>query len=62
MDLAAICQQATQQKAGDIHLKVGRPPFVRIHGHLKALPGHPDLTQEELGQSIWAIMSGGAIA
>jgi len=37
----AILQQMIQQKASDLHLKVGRPPTLRVNGDLTPLPAPP---------------------
>lgn len=57
MDLNQLCAAAMQMRASDIHLKVGRPPVFRIDGELATVPGHPAVTNEELGRALWEIMS-----
>ena len=42
-----VLQQMVQQNASDLHLKVGRPPTIRIDGELKALD-MPALRPEDL--------------
>ena len=37
----SIVQQMVQLAASDLHLKVGRPPTLRVHGELTALPLPP---------------------
>ena len=43
----SILQQMVQQNASDLHLKVGRPPTLRVNGDLRALP-LPQLRPEDL--------------
>jgi len=43
----AILQQLVQRNASDLHLKVGRPPTLRLHGDLVPLD-HPALRPEDL--------------
>ena len=43
----AILQAMVQQNASDLHMKVGRPPTLRIDGELKAL-GQPPMKPEDL--------------
>jgi twitching motility protein PilT len=43
----AVLQQLVQRNASDLHLKVGRPPTLRLHGDLVALD-HPVLRPEDL--------------
>ena len=42
-----VLQQMVQQNASDLHLKVGRPPTIRVDGELKALE-LPQLKPEDL--------------
>ncbi|MEO6527804.1 MAG: PilT/PilU family type 4a pilus ATPase [Gemmatimonadaceae bacterium] len=43
----AVLQQLVQRSASDLHLKVGRPPTLRLHGDLVPLD-HPALRPEDL--------------
>ena len=43
----AVLQQLVQRNASDLHLKVGRPPTLRLHGDLVPLD-HPPLRPEDL--------------
>lgn len=61
MQIDPLLEQAVQQNASDIHLQVGRPPIMRLNGHLHETPAAP-LTDENIkfalqevtGQSLWA--------
>lgn len=57
MDLASLCKLAMRVGASDIHLKVGMPPVMRIHGQLKPVPEAPPLNNEELSKALWDIMT-----
>lgn len=57
VDLNALCAQAMQAGASDIHLKVGLPPVFRVDGALRRIDEWPVLTNDELGQALWAVMS-----
>lgn len=46
-DYRAILQQMVQRNASDLHLKVGRPPTLRINGELASLE-HTPLRAEDL--------------
>ena len=48
MDLIQLLRTAVERGASDIHLKVGRPPVVRIDGNLEPLPGFAALGALEL--------------
>ncbi|HEX3159681.1 MAG TPA: type IV pilus twitching motility protein PilT [Gemmatimonadaceae bacterium] len=49
VDFKAVLLSMVQQGASDLHLKVGRPPTLRVNGELQAMPLPPmrpeDLTQ-----------------
>jgi len=47
LDLKAALQRMVREGASDLHLKVGRPPTLRLHGDLVPLP-MPSLRPEEL--------------
>jgi twitching motility protein PilT len=47
MNLDALLSAAVHAGASDIHLKVGRPPLVRLDGAVTAMAG-PNLTEEDL--------------
>ena len=51
-----ILQQMVQLGASDLHLKVGRPPTLRVHGDLSPLP-MPALRPEDLNSLAKEIMS-----
>jgi twitching motility protein PilT len=36
-----------QLDASDLHIKVGKPPMFRVHGHLAPAPGYPELSPED---------------
>jgi twitching motility protein PilT len=55
-DYKSILQNMVQQGASDVHLKVGRPPTLRIDGHMVSLE-MPPLTQEDLRSLAEQIMA-----
>ncbi|MBV8387359.1 MAG: Flp pilus assembly complex ATPase component TadA, partial [Acidimicrobiia bacterium] len=38
LDLNDLLRYVMEQRASDLHIKVGSPPFVRIDGHLQTTP------------------------
>jgi twitching motility protein PilT len=54
-DINWVLDECVRRRASDIHLKVGRPPFLRIDGRLTPLPVEP-MTQE------WAVRELGAMS
>jgi twitching motility protein PilT len=55
-DYKSLLQQMVQQGASDVHLKVGRPPTLRVDGHMISLEMAP-LTQEDLRSLAEQIMA-----
>jgi twitching motility protein PilT len=55
-DYKAVLQQMIQHNASDLHLKVGRPPTLRIDGHMTSLE-LPALKQEDLRSLAEQIMA-----
>lgn len=47
MDLKAVLRTMLQNEASDLHLKIGSPPTVRLHGDLVPLE-HPPLTADDI--------------
>ncbi|MBI4970455.1 MAG: type IV pilus twitching motility protein PilT [Candidatus Omnitrophica bacterium] len=56
IDLESILKKCVEINASDIHLSVGRPPTLRIHGILKSLEGEP-LIPEDTEHYVRAITS-----
>ncbi len=48
MDIIELFKEAAKRGASDIHLKVGKPPYLRLSGQLQPLENHPPLTQKQL--------------
>ena len=55
-DYKAVLQQMIQHNASDLHLKVGRPPTLRVDGHMTSLD-LPALKQEDLRSLAEQIMA-----
>jgi twitching motility protein PilT len=55
-DYKAVLQHMIQANASDLHLKVGRPPTLRVDGHMVALE-MPALKQEDLRSLAEQIMA-----
>src|SRR5579862_1304785 len=54
MDLNALLRRAVDLGASDVHLKLGRAPFVRLDGGIEALDA-PLLTESDLESALRAI-------
>src|SRR3981081_532259 len=55
-DYKGVLQHMIQSNASDLHLKVGRPPTLRVDGHMMSLD-MPALTQEDLRSLAEQIMA-----
>jgi twitching motility protein PilT len=47
MTIQELLKQMVERGASDLHLKVGNPPILRIHGHLQAMSDQPRLRRED---------------
>jgi twitching motility protein PilT len=56
-DLDAVLRYTADAGASDLHLVVGLPPGIRIHGALHPVPGHPSVTQEDLNEALTSILT-----
>ena len=56
-NLTKICSAALKQGASDVHLKVDRPPLIRVDGELRPLAGGPALSGGAIAKMAWSIMS-----
>lgn len=56
MEIVDILRAAVESNASDIHILVGKPPMVRVRGHIEALPGLPELTPEDTKALIYSML------
>ena len=57
IDLDAALVELIERGGSDLHLTVGVPPTIRVHGELMPLQGHPDLNAADLQQAIYALLT-----
>ena len=57
MNVDEILRKAVEQKASDIHLKVGSHPFVRIDGALTPLGNMPRVSPEDMLSMVFSMMT-----
>ena len=57
MDIEELLRKTVLAKASDLHLTVGAPPTVRLHGEMQALP-YPELTRDGLRTMLISILTG----
>ncbi len=57
MTLQELLQHVYTGGASDVHLKVGRPPMMRLNGDLVAVPGNRAMELEDLQKYIFALIN-----
>jgi len=57
LEIKKILALALEKKASDVHLKVGLPPILRIHGKLVPIKGEKRLMPEDTKELAYAIMN-----
>ncbi len=57
VDIADLMTQAIKAKASDIHITVGVPPIIRVHGDLKPVKNQPVLKPEDTLDIARSLMS-----
>jgi len=57
IDINEMLKQAVKQGASDIHIKVGNPPILRVHGNLTPFPGGARMTAEDAMSIALTVMS-----
>lgn len=56
MDIASLLIYTVENKASDLHLTVGLPPAIRVHGEVRPMESQP-LTRENTHELIYQIMN-----
>lgn len=57
MNIQQLLELAIQRKASDLHLSVGYPPTIRIHGDLYPVPGEAVVTSEQVESLISPLLT-----
>ncbi len=57
MDIEELLRQTVAGKASDLHLTVGAPPTIRLHGEMQRLP-YPELTRDALKMTLLGMLTG----
>lgn len=56
-ELIELLHKLVDQGGSDLHLRVGEPPVIRIHGDLVRLTEYPVLTQKDTHDIVYSIMN-----
>lgn len=57
MNIQQLLDLTIQRNASDLHLSVGSPPTLRVHGELFPVPGEPPTTPEQIESLIKPLLS-----
>src|SRR3989344_1333371 len=57
MNIQQLLELTVQRNASDLHISVGFPPILRIHGDLIPVPGEVPSTQEQVESLIFPLLS-----
>ena len=57
LDLGAALEAMVTAGASDLHLTVGSPPMIRVHGSLRPLPGFAELSADPLREAVYALLT-----
>ncbi len=61
-DIRELLEKMIKAGASDLHIVVGVPPVIRVHGRLEYMPGYPRLTPEMTQELIYSVMNEDQIA
>ncbi len=57
MNIHQLLDLTIQRKASDLHLSVGSPPIIRIHGDILSVPGEESVSPEQIESLIVPLLS-----
>ncbi len=58
LEILTLFREAVSKRASDIHLKPGRPPYLRIDGILQPAPEYEVLTDDDLDRALQVLLEG----
>ncbi|MDZ4860561.1 MAG: type IV pilus twitching motility protein PilT [Candidatus Hydrogenedentes bacterium] len=62
ISIRELLQKLTEQGGSDLHIAVGSPPVIRLHGLLEPMNEYPRLTPEDSQEIIYSVMNEEQIA
>lgn len=57
-----LLTKMVREGASDLHIVVGAPPMMRVHGGLEPLPGYPTLGADQTQEIIYSVMNDEQVA
>src|SRR6185436_18304257 len=55
--LPELLKKMTEAGGSDLHLTTNSPPQVRVHGHLSALTGYPEMTAADTKRLAYSVLT-----
>ncbi|MBU2613781.1 Flp pilus assembly complex ATPase component TadA, partial [Patescibacteria group bacterium] len=55
-ELTDVLKTAVQMGASDVHIVVGRPPMIRLHGDIQPVQGLPALSADETKKMVYSVL------
>ena len=56
-NIKELLTKMIKEGASDLHVVVGAPPMIRVHGGLVALPDYPRLKPDQTQEIIYSVMN-----
>lgn len=57
LNIKELLSKIIQEGASDLHIVVGMPPMMRLHGDLEPIPGYSPLRSEDSQELIYSVMN-----
>lgn len=57
MNINSLFKKATESKASDLHIIVGKPPILRIDGELRMIDGEAEITKTKAEELVFSILT-----
>lgn len=57
MNINQLLELTVQKNASDLHLSVGNPPILRVHGELLPVPGEEPITKEQIDSMLSSLLT-----
>ncbi|MBT6691108.1 PilT/PilU family type 4a pilus ATPase [Candidatus Parcubacteria bacterium] len=57
MTINELFKKASNGKASDLHILVGKPPIIRVDGELKVIPNMPNVTRDAVEKMVFSILT-----
>ncbi len=62
LNMKELLTKMIKMGASDLHIVVGAPPIIRLHGHCEPLQGYPPLKPEESQELVYSVMNEDQVA